>query len=183
MRLFIAVCFSSEFILSLNREIKDLAIRFPNVKWVKSENLHLTLKFLGNTDNEKINVVKNILEKIVEEFKPFKLEFHGLSCFERRELIILLRIKNNEILESLTENIDTEMGLLGFKKENSPFSPHITVGRGKRLNKAQQEEIINNIRKYKAAMRNITVNEIILMESKLSPQGPKYFPRARFALS
>lgn len=189
MRFFIAINFPDPVKIKIVDSIKELARKYPQVFWTKKENLHLTLKFLGNLnklkskEEEKLLEIKKGIGKVTEEIKPFTLKFDKLGYFDREQLIIWLDINSDSSLIRLAENIDREMSVIGFPKEKRRFTPHVTVGRGKRLP-------VDILRDLKSAINNrpiklsapFSVKEVALVRSVLNPKGPIYDTEATFPM-
>lgn len=185
MRLFIAIDSPAEVKKEITASIKELVANFPQVAWTKEENLHLTMKFLGYV-KEELQINKKIEEGIkkgAEGLKSFNLVFTEVGYFEREQLIIWLGIKLCNDLFLLTERIEAEMAKLGFPKEKRKFTPHITLGRGKRLTKQTIEEIKGSINTREFILPKLfSVSEIILVNSQLTRTGSIYTPVSKFPL-
>lgn len=190
MRLFIAVEIPEEIKSELYNKTAFLRENFPQVSWVPAGNIHLTLKFLGNTQKIKNNElgIKNhedvLLKQIINEveksitgIKPFTLRFTHLGYFDREQFIIWWGIKQTPKLLKLVKQLDSEMKKLGFASKMRPYFPHVTTGRGKRLEAAVKGKIMEAIKQKKVSLQAaFPVSEIILMESILTAKGPIYKP-------
>jgi len=172
MRAFIAIDLPEEIkskIAELEDDLKrcDLAFR-----WVRPENLHLTLKFLGNIDQEQISKIKEAITKISGKFTAFQVSLSDFGFFpnERKPRIFFVNIDKEELLKSIARELEEELEPLGFDKENR-FKSHITLARIKDL---------KNIDGLKPKIENIQLDEkfliraIILYESTLTKEGPIY---------
>lgn len=172
MRAFIAI--------DLPERIKNKLAKFENnlkkcdlaFKWVKPENLHLTLKFLGNIEQEQVNKIKEAITKISGEFAAFKASFNGFDFFPNQGKPKVFFISNNKekLLKSIALRLEEELETLGFAKGNR-FKSHITLARIKDL---------KNIESLKAKIKDIQLDEkfliraIILYKSTLTKEGPIY---------
>lgn len=192
MRLFIAVDFPEKVRDEILNSTKSLRKQFPEVAWTKKENIHLTIKFLGNInsklkddkENELLEKIKQGIEKSSVGIEPFELVFEKLGFFDREQLIIWLGAKANPQLSLLIERLDKEMEKLGFAKERRLFTPHITIGRGKHLEQKvlQRIEQVMNTEQF-VLPEAFTVSAIHLMNSTLTSKGPIYTELTKFALS
>lgn len=198
MRLFIAIDFPLEVKKEITSSIKQLTSQFPQVAWTKEENLHLTLKFLGNIkeknqipisnvkSNPKLQIQNKIeegIKKSVEGIEKFELVFTEVGYFEREQLIIWLGLKQNDTLKMLVGRLEAEMAKLGFPKEKRIFTPHITVGRGKRLEIGVKKELKEKITNEKFILpKTFSVSEVVLMNSLLGSSGPRYNKVSSFSL-
>ena len=148
------------------------------IKWVKSDNIHITLKFLGNIEEKMIPQLKTAIERSAENVDPFEIEVKGEGCFPNvnRPRIVWVGVDNGkDTLSRIAAKIEIECSKLGFEKENRPYRPHLTIGRVKKFIKNTEE-----LRRYfsESPFRSevFTADEIILMKSDLKPDGPVYTP-------
>jgi len=145
------------------------------LKLVEPENLHLTLKFLGEVGEEKIGEIEEALKKTMLGVKKFKMEVKGLGAFPGfRYLRVLwagINQGKNEVIE-LQRKIDFSLQPLGFRPERN-FHPHVTIARVKFVR--NREELITFIKD--AANKKfgaVGVRRIDLMKSTLTRSGPVY---------
>lgn len=184
MRLFIAISFPKELKEMAWKEVQQLKKTYPQISWVKQNNIHLTLKFLGKVEDSKLPKIKKAMSEAVKNSPPFKLNFTDYGYFDKGYLVVWLGIHPCRELLDLVSKIDEGTKKLGFSKEKRPYSPHITLGRGKRLAKPLTAEIKEEIKILNSpGITSYMVSEITLMQSSLSPKGAIYNPIAKFALS
>jgi 2'-5' RNA ligase len=183
-RLFIAIKLNFPYvIINQFNEIKSLFIK-EKIKWVNFNQLHLTLKFLGDTDTELIPEITKIIEKVSQNSSKFNLNFKGTGIFKdfKNLRVIWIGIDKNPHLFNLHKAIDNELSKIGIKPENRRFNPHLTLGRIKYIN--NKKKLIDFI--LKNTNRNfieIQVNEFYLIESILKKDGPTYIDVERFTLN
>jgi 2'-5' RNA ligase len=171
MRLFIAI--------DLKKEIKDYLYNLENelkkklpatIRWVNKKNLHLTLKFLGEINEDKIKELKQKLSKI--NFKEFDLQLDKISYFGNQIEIynIWISIKPKDEMTRLAQKIDSET--LEFSSKEQKFNSHLTLGR---ISKMKNIKLFKEILE-KTEIRNLNfkVNSFLLIESTLTKDGPKY---------
>ncbi len=147
-----------------------------DVKWVSYENLHITLKFLGNTFGDLIPKISDILGNILLPFEPFYIKIYSVGVFPNRKhpRVVWVGIKDSEILIQLQEDIEKSMALLGYQKEDRKFQPHLTVGRVR--SPKGISNLINELDMFKEKhFGNVKVEDVKLMESRLKPSGAEYF--------
>lgn len=177
MRTFIALELSAEIREELSRLHGEFKKTDADVKWVKPENIHLTLKFLGNVDEAKIEKIKNALGEISGREKPFEISLSGLGAFPNLNYprVVWVGIdKGSSEAEKIAGLIADSMEKLGFPKEERPFSAHLTLGRVKSgRNKAGLKEKISSL---SVQPKSCAVNHITLFQSTLTPAGPIYTP-------
>jgi len=174
LRLFIAIELPSEIRDALMAFVTESRGIAPRAKWVRAENLHVTLKFLGETDEAKLPAIQNALVS-VRSGKPVALDFRGLGFFpnEHRPRVFWVGMEASANLKPLAEAIDQEMHKNGFPLENRPFTPHLTLARFEppgmpvQLSAAAKQ---NSARSF----GSLTAHEFHLIESKLKPGGAEY---------
>ncbi len=149
------------------------------VRWVRKENLHLTLKFLGNVNEKALPSIKKSLQEIASQTKAFSFKLHDFGAFPtlKRARVLWIGVSdgNYEVIK-LAELIDQQLSRLGFEKEKRKFHPHITLARLK---------IPAPLHKIPTLDKEIEIKaeEIILFQSILKPEGPTYIPLEKFPLS
>ena len=152
-----------------------------NVRWVNPDNVHLTLKFLGEINEESLEQIKKIMTDVAEGSKEIKtsLESFGFFPNERKPRVFFVSTTSQETLKSIADELEDKLQDLGFKKE-SKFKSHITLARIKSI---QNIDCLKEKIKDIDLGENLPVNEIILYESTLTPEGPIYdvIFKARFA--
>lgn len=172
MRAFIAIDLPERIkskIAELESDFKKCNLAF---RWVKPENLHLTLKFLGDINQKQADKIKEAITKISGKFAAFETSFNGFGFFpdERKPRIFFISIDKEELLKGIASELEEELAKLGFEKENR-FKSHITLARIKDL---------RNIESLKAKIKNTRLDEkfpadaIILYKSTLAKEGPIY---------
>lgn len=172
IRAFVAIPLSEEMKEGIMQNVK----KFPSiegVKWVKKENLHITLKFLGNILYNKVNTILYALNEVGRRKKAFKIEVEGMGAFpdKRRARVLWFGIsEGRETLSELAEDVQEALSFLSLKKEK--FSPHITVARMKKL--LNLEDFLSNVTLSK--IPPMVVKDFVLMQSILSAEGAEYHP-------
>lgn len=174
-RLFCAIKIEpSQSIIDCMDELKDV-FRFDKIKWVAPENIHLTLKFLGETNVELIPKINNLISETASISSRFQLEVKGLGAFSRNQKpsVIWLGLNFEHELLQIFQQLEKGFESLGFPKENRKFSPHLTIGRVKYIEEPSElDEIVSDYKKTVFLKKQI--EKITLYESVLRPQGPIY---------
>jgi RNA 2',3'-cyclic 3'-phosphodiesterase len=180
MRTFIAIDISAEIRKALAQIEAHLIYAGADVKWVRPENVHLTLKFLGEIDDKKEAEVNAALDSIAKSTKPFELSVKDLGAFPKIDhpRVIWVGLEKGAVeTTALAAKVDEALASIGFAKETRPFSPHLTIGRVRSpINKDKLKE------KMVSAIANIDlptvpthkVSSVILFQSTLTPQGSIY---------
>lgn len=183
MRTFIAIKIKPEaLLLQKITELKKELSEEP-IKWVDTQNLHLTLKFLGETSEEQSVHIKNILAEFALLQRPVSFIPSGLGYFKSRGMprVLFVDIKDGEVLQHMAEGIENLLVPLGYKKEERPFNPHLTLARIKFLKNKKQFYHAVETHQY-ISSNTVTINEIIFFQSHLKPDGPEYRELAKVSL-
>jgi 2'-5' RNA ligase len=174
VRLFIAIEIPESVRSGFAALLKEFRVIAPQLKWVRAENLHVTLKFLGETDSAKLGALHNVLSA-VRSREPVSLEFRGLGFFpnEKRPRVFWAGMEASANLQTLAADIDQAAHRLGFPLEERPFTPHLTLARFQlpgippKLLQAMKE-------KSGQPFGSLSTQEFHLIESKLKPTGAEY---------
>lgn len=175
IRCFIAIHIGKPIKTQISDLIFDLKKHDADIKWVKPDGMHITLKFLGNTQDSKILKIKDALVHAVSSFDPFFITISGIGAFPdvKRPRVLWVGVKNMDSLEKLHTEIEARMSQLGYTKEKRSFHPHITLGRVR-----SQRGVKTVIRKL-GLSRDIEfgdsyIDKLKLMKSVLKPAGAEY---------
>lgn len=151
-----------------------------SVRWVKADNIHLTLKFYGETPKEKIELLVTKMQQELKDYLPMQLTVSGIGAFPNlsRPRVFWCGIQAGNELVEIQKRIDSISSAFGFPQENRPFSPHLTLGRVN--DRAEFEEV----RRVSELIRSssvetigaIQVSRLTIFSSKLSPGGSIYSP-------
>lgn len=175
IRTFIAVpvpVFVQENIGILESDLKQYR---ADVKWVPKENIHITLKFLGDVDETRVEELVETTQRTVSGLKPFTLSVKGTGLFpDRRRPRILWVGVDMEVdrLADLAARIDEAAIGLGFEKERRKFSAHITIGRVRSGNRIQ--DCVDGMEKRQFNGGSFEVREVAVMKSDLLKSGAVY---------
>lgn len=181
-RTFIAIKTEPESgLLEMISSIKVLLGK-ENIKWVDPANLHLTLSFLGDTEEKRIKLLSEMLTEKCTGFGEFEFVLTGTGVFKSFSdpRVIWTGIKATEKLALLNNSIIAGLKESGFPVEERPFKPHLTVGRIRSVRDAGY--LRNVLEKYKEEFQKVQVSEVILFESILQQTGPIYKPLGKFSL-
>jgi 2'-5' RNA ligase len=175
IRSFISIDLEDQQILSrITSILSSLQSLGGDLKPVERENIHLTLKFLGNVSASKLSEVKSSLQKLI--FSAFTAEIKGAGAFPNLNHMNVIWVGVNEgwsQVEQIYEQVEELLSGLGFQRENRPFSPHITIARVRSGRK--RDEVANFLQRLtEESFGTITVDKVRLKQSILSSSGPKY---------
>ena len=175
IRCFIALDISEPIRQDFSDIIERLRKHRADVKWVPVDNIHLTLKFLGNTPENVLPKMRECLFNVVLSYNPFYIRIYTTGVFPNRRYpkVIWIGVEDSEILQKLHTDIENSMESLGFKKEQRNFKPHLTLGRVR--SPKGTLNLVNELDSYREKdFGNIHVKTIKLMKSELTPRGARY---------
>ena len=154
------------------------------VRWVQAAGLHVTLKFLGDVEEERAGRIAAALDAAVASARPFEVMLGGIGAFPSpaRPRVVWLGVETHPALELLANDVERALGPFGFESELRPFRPHVTLGRAKQGARpaafADYERLAARV-SYEGVAR---VESVDLMESDLRPEGAVYHVRHRALL-
>ncbi len=165
MRLFIAIPLPE----AVREKLSELYQSMDGVRWQSQGQLHITLKFLGETDRDQLPELIRGLKSI--RHSAFQMTISGFGTFpgKGRPKILWIGIARPEPLKDLQQKIEQQCIEIGFEAEDRPFIPHITLARIKGTPRRDVMSFINQHKKVR--IPGVPVNEFVLYESKLDPDG------------
>ena len=182
MRVFLAIEIDEKLLDKIENIQKQFAECETPVKYVETENLHCTLKFFGEIDEDKVNDIIEVIENKIENHEPFKINIKKSGVFpnERYIRVLWLGMEDVEPFSNLQKDLDEEFVKMGFKKERS-YVPHLTIGRVKGAkNKAELLSKLKDLGNIEIG--EMDINKIVLKKSELTPSGPIYTTIKEFDL-
>ncbi len=172
------------YALNLTDEVKNVIGNFIDehkksidfVRWIKPDNIHLTLRFLGDTDTDKLDFLKKVADSLVLDFKKKEFSIEGVGCFPnlRRPRVIWFGITDgSDYIRSLNKSLNRRLSDVGMSEDVRFFKPHITVGRTKSifLSDCFKNVLINNKNRHFA---DSELESLSLYKSILTRQGSVY---------
>ncbi|MFC1551023.1 RNA 2',3'-cyclic phosphodiesterase [Candidatus Latescibacterota bacterium] len=177
MRTFIAVEIPAEIKNKIGRYADSMRDSFQNVKWVSPENLHLTLKFLGEINEEDVDSLIECMNPVFSDFRSFDLMLEHTGCFPSNKNPRVIWIGSDggaDNLLDIFQELEHCLETVGIDRDERMFSPHLTIGRVKRSHgkHGSHTTITGDIPEFEPA--TFRVNSIALIKSTLTPQGPIY---------
>ena len=176
IRAFIAIELPNGVLASIQEMQNHLKTFGFKVRWVRPENIHLTLKFLGSIKVEDVEKIGGATTTAAMGVGPFSLEVKGLGVFPdiHRPRVLWAGIAGETPpLNELQKDLEEALRQVGVPKEKRPFSGHLTLGRVK--GKIDSEKILNALKLGKAFISDpFTVRNLYLIKSDLKPTGAEY---------
>jgi len=169
-RLFIGFDLSKPLKKRISSLIKSLKNKWPDLKYVQENNIHLTLIFLGQISDQDLWQTIKIIQEIAGNFNPFFIESREVNPFPtcKNPKIVSLNIKENKILSDLKEKITRQLVYQNItKQENRLFKPHISLARIRKSNTKL------DLKNYHSNFKE-KINKIDIFASQLTKEGPIY---------
>ncbi|MCE5227967.1 RNA 2',3'-cyclic phosphodiesterase [bacterium] len=188
-RLFLAIPLPDE----VRAELEDLTARLKKgaqftrcrPSWVHAGSIHLTLAFLGNTPPDKVDAISGAASRVAAAFSPLRIEIKRLGVFpdwhHPRVLWAGLRDRTHQ-LEDLQRKLNDSLSLIGFRPDDKPFRPHLTLARIKSLTGVTQlRSVVESHQDFHATA--FDAGRLVLFRSQLDPAGAIHTPLGRFDFS
>jgi RNA 2',3'-cyclic 3'-phosphodiesterase len=194
MRLFVALDIDDDIRGHIARFLEGVSGFVPEARWVQAESLHVTLKFIGEKNEERADQIKQSLAMIRADSFDLNIRGYGFFPNTRAPRVFWIGLEAGQKLGALAAMVDENLASLGIPKEEHAFNAHITLARagasnsrGKRGSKSRENGFQRLQQKLTALpipdFGAMTTREFFLYQSRLSPVGSKYTKLARFALS
>ncbi len=194
MRLFVALDITDDIRNRISRFLEGVRGFAPDVRWVRPESLHVTLKFIGERSDEDVDRIKETLAKVAGD--RIEMNFCGYGFFPgaREPRVFWIGIEASSKLVSLAATVDAKLASLAIPQEEHAFSPHLTLARGargsgtpRRQRKDRPNSAFQRLQEKLAALPapefgTMTTHEFFLYQSQLSRGGSKYTKLAAFVL-
>ena len=188
-RAFVALCLDEATRAAVGAEIERLRPLSQAVAWVPAQNLHLTLKFLGEEPDPRLAEAAEALAEAAGGMGVFALTLHGLGAFpgvERPRILWVGAAEGALAARELQARVETALERRGFARDARPWHPHLTIGRvfddrrwRREAGPALREAIAAAARR---GFGSLPVRRLVLMRSDLSPRGARYSELRAFDL-
>jgi 2'-5' RNA ligase len=177
----------------VRRELDEISLRLRKelsgtpLRWVPIDNMHLTLKFLGDTEREQIPALVEILQELTSPVAPTELRLRGLGAFPnpKRARVLWVGVEMPNSVQQLVSSIESQFVGLGFPREERAFAPHLTLarvrGHARSADLLRIQEVLSGAPSVQGATG--TANTVTLFQSELRPSGSVYNPLSKFVLT
>ena len=183
MRLFVAVNLPPEVRDRMAAVQDQLRRAQADVSWVRAENVHVTVKFLGETEEKRLERIRPALDEVAQAAAPFSMEVSGVGSFGGRvPRVVWVGVGDGaEALTQLAGRIETALARVGFPKERRGFTAHLTLGRVRSPRNA--EALLAALQEFQAEkFGTFTATQFELLQSELRPTGSVYTMLEQFLL-
>ncbi len=184
IRCFIAIPLPKEIQAHLSQFQNYFKTLNIHARWVPPENIHLTLKFLGDIESSSITQIRKNLNSIIKNLKKFEVLLSEPGVFPNysRPRVFWVGLEDPEDqLQQLNQSIEKTLEEIGFPKEKKQFSPHLTLARIK--SSKNVDRFLEEVKTFKLTpLKTFEISKINLYRSKLTRQGPVYTVLEKFCL-
>lgn len=178
LRTFLAIDLPASLQSAIGQHIRTVKRELPGLSWSRPENLHINLKFLGETTESLVDRIRQAVEPAISHVSPFVVELKGFGVFpdDRSPRVLWIGLDGAlDSLSTLAECVDRAVVPLGFPQEGRPFRPHLTVARVKRDHRAVGRALDTlGVFTDPFACGQLPVEQVALFKSDLRPTGPIY---------
>lgn len=173
MRAFLAIEIPYDLKRYLTEVVKEIAPFVDGTRWVREDGYHITLKFLGDISDDKVEGINGALSTLKGGYAPFEVSLGGISGLpdQRRPRVIVVTIENGiDIIEEIYHHIEDATTLIGFERERRHYRPHVTIGRRKSQGPIHSRAFV------RLADKPFVADGIVLFKSTLTSRGAIYEP-------
>jgi len=180
VRLFVAIDFPQDMLLRIEQIVSYFKTKTPPpaLKWVETKHMHLTIKFIGEIGEDKLEPIEESLVNTLAGQSHFDIEVGGLGMYPHKDnpRVIWLGITGGEPLIRMHSQLDQHLASLDVKREGRSFSPHLTIARVRRhADQATVKSIGQTLSLFNVdPLGTVTIDRVQLYQSVLTPSGPIY---------
>lgn len=175
IRTFVAISISDEARFAIASMIEELREIENTIRWVDAANLHLTSKFIGEIEEDRIEKLRMALDQSSNGILEFRYSLSSKGCFPnwKRPRVLWIGVHDQDgKMSELQQQIEDNFHKVKIPREKRKFKPHLTIGRVKQNRKPGR--ILNDFQQSQLGEFEVKVNDVHLMQSELLPTGAKY---------
>jgi 2'-5' RNA ligase len=182
MRTFIAIDFSPQIRQKIGEIIDYFKTQTPDyaLKWVEPQNLHMTIKFLGEVSEGHLQTIKELLSDTIKGRSAFEIEVTGMGMYPsaHKPRVIWLGVEGSEPLKDIHKSLDQALQKTSIPPDKRGLSPHLTIARVRsNVETLIVQDIGKTLSQFKiGSLGKCTIDKIVLYKSTLTPGGPIYDP-------
>lgn len=184
MRLFVALSLDDQIKRRMVQTCERIDVGEARVRWCRADQLHMTLKFIGEVDDDLVKPICAAVQRVADDTPPFELEISGTGCFPPGGAVRIVWVGGadpSKTLHQAVQRIEEELALLGIAKEKRTFSEHFTVGRVKF--DPSRGTLRESVLAVGFACCRQSVSELVVYQSTLARTGAQYTPVLRARLN
>lgn len=176
MRLFLAIELPQDLLDALESAIAPLRAESPEIAWVPPTKRHLTLKFLGDVREDRLDGVVALADRVACQHRAFSMQLGGIGAFPnfRRARVVWIGVEQEPRLELLHHDLELACEQEGFEVEGRPFRPHVTLARVRTPLPVERVRALARVARTVRVKATTLVERITLFESTLAPSGARY---------
>jgi 2'-5' RNA ligase len=176
VRLFLAINLPTDTKREIAAATAPLREAAPDLAWVRDPQLHLTVKFLGEQSDERLDEFRTAVANVAARHREIPLALGGIGAFPnfRRARVVWMGVVQEPRLELLHHDVEVACGHLGVETEGRPFRPHLTLARVKAVQPEERMRVLARAAKQTSYDTDLTVQSLDLMQSELTTVGPNY---------
>jgi 2'-5' RNA ligase len=175
IRAFIAIELAQAIVQRIAAATDELKQKISGIRWTPNNDCHLTLKFLGDIEETRVQSIGDALERELSLFPRFSINAKSLGVFPdaKRPRVLWIGVEGKP-LAALAQKVDNALAPLGFEQEKRIFTPHLTVGRWRQLSRADKS-LTDVLAKWQERdFGACAVHEVVLFQSILSQTGAEH---------
>ncbi|HEY3768039.1 MAG TPA: RNA 2',3'-cyclic phosphodiesterase [Candidatus Angelobacter sp.] len=184
MRIFIALDIPAEIRTALTEYMERARALAPDARWARVEGLHVTLKFIGEVSDARVQEIKTALASI--QAMPFSVRFDGVGFFPNANAarVFWAGVDGGKELPQLASSIDAALEKIGIAREDKPYHPHLTLVRSSEHRLHELQALVSNppIQFGSTIFGSMTAREFFLYQSQPQKGGSRYVKLERFEL-
>jgi 2'-5' RNA ligase len=176
VRLFLAINPPGEVRREVDAAAAAMRVAAPDLSWIASDRIHLTLKFLGEQPDDRLDEIQNTLAAIAARHRELVMSVGGVGAFPnfRHARVVWIGVNPDPRLELLHHDVEMACERIGFPLEGRPFRPHITLARVKEALPEERLREVSRTAKATKYRSDFIARSIDLMRSDLTSAGPAY---------
>jgi 2'-5' RNA ligase len=176
MRLFLAIDLDEALRDSLFTTAAPMRVTEPALAWIAAAKLHLTLNFLGETEEARVETLTGALDAVAARHRPFEMRLHGVGAFPnfRRARVVWCGVESEPRLELLHHDLELVAHECGFELEGRAFRPHVTLARVRHPMNDERGRALRRVARTVEFSGAQHVAHLTLYESLLEPTGARY---------
>lgn len=177
VRAFVAINIAPAVIRKIADAMVELRRTISGVRWMEPEKIHLTIKFLGDIESNRVESIADALEEALKLFPQFSISAKGLGVFPtaRHPQVLWVGIEGSQVVK-LAAKVEAALEPMGFLPEPRPFQPHLTIGRWRRFEGARKD-LLQELKRWESYDYGASkVESVTFFQSMLKPEGALHVP-------